>query len=114
MKIEAYSFGSMTIEGKVYENDLIVFPDKIKPNWWRTQGHTLLIDDLTDVIDYKPQTLVVGTGAAGVMKIPEPTKEYLKQANIELLAMVTDQAFKAFNEQIQAGKKVVAAFHLTC
>jgi len=114
MKIEDYYFGAMTVNEKVYDNDLIIFGDRIKSNWWRREGHTLLIEDLADVIDYKPQILVVGTGAAGMMKIAESTKETLQNNNIELIAKVTGEAYKVFNGQIQAGKKVVGAFHLTC
>ena len=114
MKIDGYSFGSMTVNGNVYDADLIVFPDNIKPNWWRKNGHALLIEDLGEVIEHKPQVLIVGTGAHGAMKIPSSTKEVLRANNIELIDLVTGEAYKVFNGYIQEGRKVVGAFHLTC
>lgn len=114
MKIDAYSFGSMTVEGKKYSEDLIVFPDKIKPNWWRKEGHVLLMEDLGEVVEYKAQFLIVGTGANGVMQIPPFTRNALKEKNIELIDRVTGEAYKIFNQYIEDGKKIVGAFHLTC
>ncbi len=114
MKIDNYSFGSMKVDGKVYRKDLIVFPDTVKPEWWRKDGHSLATEDLKGVLDYKPEVLVVGMGAFGFMKIPESTRAALKERNIELVGKNTGEAYKIFNEQIQRGKKVVGVFHLTC
>ena len=114
MKIDDYSFGSMTVEGKVYDKDLIVFPDKVEPGWWRREGHSLVKEDLGKVLEYKPQVLIVGTGAHGVMKVPGSTKGMLKEDGIELVDRVTPEAYKIFNKYIGEGKKAVGAFHLTC
>ncbi len=114
MKIDSYSFGSMTVDGKVYNKDLIIFPERIKANWWRREGHCLAIEDLKEVIDYKPEVLIIGTGAYGAMDIPESTKKMLKDKQIELIEKNSEQAYQIFNEYIEKGKKVVGAFHLTC
>jgi len=39
--IEHYSFGRIVIDGKEYTKDLIIYPDKIRANWWRKEGHKL-------------------------------------------------------------------------
>lgn len=114
MKIETYSFGLMTVDGKVYNRDLIIFPERVRTNWWRREGHCLAIEDLKEVIDYKPEALIVGTGAYGAVDIPEYTKKVLKDKQIELIEKNTSQASQIFNEYIEKGKKVVGAFHLTC
>ena len=114
MQIDSYSFGSMTVDGKEYKEDLIVFPDKVKPNWWRKQGHSLAIEDLDEVINYKPEVLIVGKGASSCMVIPSSSKNLLKQKQIELIDEDTELASRLFNEQIKKGKRVVGAFHLTC
>ena len=114
MKIEGYSFGSMTVEGKGYDSDLVIFPEKVISNWWRREGHTLLMEDLEEVIEYKPEVLVVGRGASGVMTIPESTQKALKEKNIELVEGTTGEVYKVFNEYLSQGKRVVGAFHLTC
>lgn len=114
MKINSYTFGSMTVDGKLYQKDLILFPDEIESNWWRKEGHTLLIEDLKEVIDYKPDILIVGTGASGVMQIPIDTRTALKKYGIKLIDENTYQASQFFNQSIEKGEKVVGAFHLTC
>lgn len=114
MKIENYAFGSMTVGGEAYRNDLIVFPEKVRPEWWRKSGHSLAVEDLKEVIDYKPEVLVVGKGAYGAMNVPEPTRGALKKHNIALIDKNTDEACKVFNGLAGKGKKTVGAFHLTC
>ena len=104
----------MKVDGAEYRADLIVFPDRIRSNWWRRQGHSLAVEDLDDVLDFKPDVLVIGKGASGLMEIPASTKKVLQEEGIEVIAENTGQAWGLFNEQIKKGRKVVGAFHLTC
>ena len=114
MQIESCSFGSMVIEGNEYRKDLIIFADKVLPDWRRKQGHRLSIDDLEEVLCRKPEFLIVGRGAYGAMEIPGDTRTALKQENIMLIEGETGRVFKIFNEYAQEGKNVAGAFHLTC
>lgn len=112
--IDSYSFGSITINGRVHNQDLIIFPDRVKSKWWRKEGHSLAIEDLDEIIDYKPEILVVGKGASSCMDVPASTRDVLKEHNIEVIDKDTDSACKLFNELIKKSKRVVGAFHLTC
>ena len=114
MKIEDYSFGSIKVDGARYSSDLIVFPDHISPDWWRKEGHSLAVEDLREVLNYKPETLVIGKGAVGCMKVPGHTRQALESDGIEVVEAHTGKAWPIFNEKIAQGKKVVGAFHLTC
>jgi len=114
MKIEHYEFGKITIEGKTYSSDIIVFPDRVIPDWWRKEGHQLCIEDISEVIKYSPEIIVVGTGAYGVLVVLEETKKFLEQKNIKLIICSTKDAVKKFNELISQNKKTVGCFHLTC
>jgi hypothetical protein len=111
--IDHYSFGSITINGKKYHSDVIIYPDKIDAKWWRKKGHLLQTDDLAEIVDFKPEILIVGIGNMGVMKIAPDVEEHLKKNNIQLLAFKTEMACRTFNE-FSSKKKVVAALHLTC
>lgn len=113
MKIEHYSFGKITIEGKSYTSDVIIYSERVDSSWWRKEGHSLHIVDLKDVINAKPEILIVGTGYSGAMVIPEETKSYLKLNGIEVHIARTEKAVELFNK-LQKDKKVVAALHLTC
>ena len=114
MRIESYNFGVIKVDGVEYISDLIIFCDLVKPNWWRKQGHCLDIEDLRDVLDFKPELLVIGKGASEMMDVPASTIEKLQTADIEVVAENTNQACKIFNEQFEKGKKVAGAFHITC
>ena len=39
MKIEAFTFGSITIEGKTYTGDVIVYPDRVDESWPREEEY---------------------------------------------------------------------------
>jgi hypothetical protein len=113
MRIEHYSFGSITIEGKVYTSDMIIYPDRVDASWWRKEGHYLQKADLADIVAAKPELLIVGTGAHGVMAVPESTIAFLESHHINVLVEKTDNAVELFNNQPKS-KKVIAALHLTC
>ena len=111
--IESYSFGSMVVDGKEYTSDLIIYPDRIQSSWWRIEGHRLSIEDIQEILEAKPEVLVVGTGASGLVEIPEETEKHIRSKGIRLIAQKTEEAYKTFNE-LSKSKKVIGAFHLTC
>jgi hypothetical protein len=111
--IDSYDFGRIVINGKRYNSDLIVFSDKVRDGWWRKEGHRLHVEDLKDVLEFKPEVLVVGTGYSGLMRIPLETRRYVESEGIEFLAQKTAEACETFNRLVKS-RKVVAALHLTC
>lgn len=111
--IENYNFGQIFINGEKYNSDLIIFKDHIYGSWWRKEGHNLCIDDITEIIDKKPDTLIIGTGYYGLMKVSEELIKYLESNNIEVIIKKTKDACDEYNTLHQK-KNVVAAFHLTC
>lgn len=114
MNIDDYRFGRIVVDGKSYTSDVIVFPDRVKDDWWRNEGHELCPTDLREVVQEKPEVLVVGTGASGLMRVLSKTEEYLEQQGIELRVERTAEACRTFNRLRRSGEKVVAALHLTC
>jgi hypothetical protein len=113
MMIESYNFGRITIDGKRYHTDILVFPNKIKTDWLRKEGHRLQIADLKEALEAKPEVLVVGTGYSGLMAVPPETRSYIESKGIELILQKTAEACKTFNNLIES-RTVVAALHLTC
>lgn len=113
MYIDSYSFGEMIVDGEKYDKDLLIFPDKVKPGWWRKEVHSLAMEDLREVVDCKPEVLVVGRGALGLMTIPMAVRTMLDQMNIKLVDGKTEEAVHLFNEFTKKGKRVAGAFYLT-
>lgn len=114
MNIDDYRFGRIVIEGKSYTSDVIVFPDRVRDGWWRNEGHELCPADLWEVVQEKPEVLVVGTGQSGLMRVLPETGEYLEQQGIQLIVQRTAEACQTFNRLCRSGQRVVAALHLTC
>ncbi|MBE0425087.1 MAG: Mth938-like domain-containing protein [Nitrospirae bacterium] len=114
MRIEHYSFGKITIDGKTYTSDVIIYPGRVDSSWWRKEGHRLQTDDLTDIVNAKPEVLVVGTGYSGLMVVPKETIAYLNSKGIEVSVDLTTKAVDLFNKLQSKDKVVIAALHLTC
>jgi hypothetical protein len=106
----------IVIKGKRYTSDVVIFPDKVLVDWWRREGHSLHVGDLEDVLNAEPQpeVLVVGTGYSGLMKLSHEVEEVLSSRGIKVIDQPTRQACRTFNELLKSGRRVVAAFHLTC
>lgn len=116
MKIDRYSFGKLDLDGKSYESDIIIYPDKVDSSWWRKEGHYLRIEDVKDVIKEKLDVIIIGTGYYGAMTVPKETIDYLKKNNFQVFVEKTPEAVRLFNDISvkDADKGIVAMFHLTC
>lgn len=108
-----YNFGRINIDGDVYREDVIIFTDHVQSNWWRQQGHSLVMDDLDTVLADQPDILIVGCGAHGRMSVPESTIHRLDQEGIQVQTHRTAEAVQQYN-RIRDERNVVAALHLTC
>ncbi len=67
-RIDHYEFGRIVIDGREETNDLIIPSDRVVRDWWRQEGHALVVDDLGEVLDELPTHLVVGQGP-GVLSL---------------------------------------------
>ena len=112
--IESYSFGHMVIEGNSYAKDVIIYPDgSILSPWWRNRGHVLEATDLKELIASKPDIIICGTGAMGVMRPTPAFKKHLEARNIDFIAEKSSKAVETYN-QLSGKKRVGGCFHLTC
>ena len=114
MRIDDFHFGKISVDGTPYTRDLIVLPSRIIPNWWRKEGHSLLPEDITEIIAEHPGLLIVGRGTSGCMQIAPQTEEVCQKHALTLIAETTPAAVKIFNRKSAAGLSVAGAFHLTC
>jgi hypothetical protein len=111
--VDSYQFGQIVISGKKYTSDVIIFPDRVIDSWWRKTGHELCLDDIAEVLTEKPEVLVVGTGASGLVRVLPEVKQSLEAQGIKLIAEPTSEACNIYNRLCHS-QKVVATLHLTC
>jgi hypothetical protein len=111
-RIDQYEFGRIVIDGHQETKDVIILPDRVVRNWWRQDGHALVLDDLDEALDELPSHLVVGTGANGRLRPDPDTILQLQQRGVTVEALPTSQAVRRFGELDPA--RAAAALHLTC
>ncbi len=111
-RIDEYSFGRIVVDGEERTRDVIVLPGRLVTNWWRANGHGLVLADLAGVLEDLPERLLIGTGAYGRMR-PEPeTLEQLRKRGVDVEALPTGEAVQRYSELDPA--HTAAALHLTC
>ncbi len=111
--IDSYQFGEIVIKGKKYTSDLVILPDRVKSHWWKKEGHRLCVEDLKEIMQEKPEILIIGTGSHGGLRVPHDVKDYVERHGVTIISQATDDACLTFN-QLCSSQKVVAALHLTC
>lgn len=116
MHFERFAFGSIEVDGKTYEHDLVVDRGRIgkrrkgpsKP--FRAQyGHTPL--SLAEDIPWECQRLVIGSGADGALPVMDDVAEEAERRGVQLLVLPTSEALE---ELEQAGEDTNAIIHVTC
>jgi hypothetical protein len=111
-RIRDYRFGHVIIDGEAHARDVIVLPSRVVANWWRREGHSLVLDDLDDVIAELPGTLIVGSGASSQMRPAPKTLQALRDRGIEVEVLSTPETVRRFAECDP--EQAAATLHLTC
>ena len=86
----------------------------VRADWWRLHGHTVMADDVAEILDAHPDVLVVGNGHSNQMRVDPGLAELLTRQGIQLISEPTEQAVATYNRLVQKGARVAGAFHLTC
>ena len=111
--IEDYHFGCITVDGSTYTDDIKIIDERVVPGWWRIEGHALAVADIEDILEARPDVLVIGTGDPGLMEILPETDTRLRELDILVIAKPTAQAVDLYNGLL-GHKRIAFAAHLTC
>jgi hypothetical protein len=111
-----FTFGSIEIDGVVYEHDVVIEGDRVRKRRKGPSkrlrdryGHTPLSPD--EEIPWKCRRLVVGTGAAGSLPVTDRLVEEARRRGVELVLLPTAEAI----EELRAGASDTnAILHVTC
>ena len=112
--IDEYAFGRIVVEGRRYADDIKIIQGRIISEWWRKSGHTVEIDDVKDLLNPKPDILVIGKGEPGLMRSAASLRAWLDENHVQLIEERTSRAVETFNRLRKEGKNISAGFHLTC
>lgn len=117
-KIEATSFGSITIDGREIGNDVILRLDgsvkkrkkKLSRRVYGT-SHTISLDEAKYVYEEGAELLIIGTGQYDLVRLSDEAQAYLEKHNCQVKLAATPEALGIWN---QAKGKVIGLFHVTC
>ena len=116
MRFENFSFGSLKVDGKTYEKDLVIDRGEIRERKKKPSkrfrdefGHTPLSTE--EKIPWKCHRLVIGTGAHGNLPVMDEVKNEAKRRKVELVILPTRDAVEALNKD---GEGTNAILHVTC
>lgn len=115
MRFEAFSFGSIRIDGVTYQHDVVIGHGQVrkrkkKPSrkFREAFGHTPLSG--TEDIPWKCRRLVIGTGA-GALPVTEEVKHEAQRRQVELVILPTAEAIAKLKGHPD---RTNAILHITC
>jgi hypothetical protein len=111
-RLERYTFGRLLVDGREHRRDVIVLPDRVVADWWRSEGHSLHLEDLEEVLDELPARLIVGCGADGRLQPDPAAVQALRNRGVAVELMRTADAVRRYGELDE--RSTAAALHLTC
>jgi len=116
MQIQEFSFGSIRIDGTIYDHDVVIEGGDIRERKKKPSkkfrddfGHTPL--SVQEDIPWTCRRLVIGAGAYGRLPVMTEVKREAERRKVELLIVPTAQAIE---ELQQDTKGTNAILHLTC
>jgi hypothetical protein len=115
MRFEAFSFGSIRIDGVTFQHDVVIDHGQVrkrkkKPSkqFREAFGHTPL--SAQEDIPWKCRRLVIGTGT-GALPVMEEVKHEAQRRQVELIILPTAEAIAKLKEHPD---RTNAILHVTC
>ena len=116
MQFEAFSFGSIRIDGVTYTQDLVIDHGEVRKRKKKPSkkfrddfSHTPL--SIEEAIPWKCRTLVIGTGT-GAMPVMDDVKHEAKRLKVKLLILPTQEAIEELKKQDPSHTNAI--LHVTC
>jgi hypothetical protein len=117
-RIKDVSWGRLEVEGEPEPyKDAKLFPGGSRGWNWRETGTShkpgIQIADVQELLDHGAKVVVLSRGMAECLHVPLETLEFLKQRQIAVHVLPTQQAVALYNKLAQT-QPVGGLFHTTC
>ena len=117
MRIESTTFGTITIDGKTYEHDVLVRlsgevvkrKKKLSKKLYGT-SHVLSEDEARFLFESGCDQVVIGSGQMGNVQLSPEAVAYFERKGCEVLLKPTPEAIHVFN---RSRAKRIGLFHVT-
>ena len=119
MIINSTQFGSVTIDGKKYNQVLIVGDSVMERDYQKLEklfntSHKIGDWEIEELLKQNPEIIIIGTGQSSAMEVDEEIINNFKNKGIEVIITKTPEVIKVYNEKIKQGKRINALIHTTC
>jgi hypothetical protein len=118
--IDATEFGSITVEGTVFDHDVVISPDgevskrkkKLSKAIYGT-SHTISVQEAKHVYGQatRAERLIVGAGQYGRVQLSPEAADFLARKACEIVLLPTPQVIGIWNE---TEGRAAGLFHVTC
>ena len=112
------SFGSITVDGVVYDHDIIITLERLVKKRKKKlskavygTSHTISLDEAEYFFQEGSEGIIIGSGQYGVVELSKEAAGFLQQKNCEVILLSTPEAIREWNG---AEGKWIALFHITC
>ena len=117
-RIDETQFGSVTIDGKVFEHDVLIrLGGKVEKRNKKLSkavygtSHTISLAEARHVHQKGAGRLLIGAGQHGRVRLSEEAAAYLERHRCQVELLPTPEVIPAWN---QAEGAVIAMLHVTC
>ena len=119
-RIDKTAFGSITVEGTVFEHDVIIRPDgqvkkrkkKLSKAVYGT-SHTISLEEAKDVCGQGPDAdrLIIGSGVYGNVELSPEAATYVERRKCRVVLLPTPEVIDVWND---TEGNAIGLFHVTC
>jgi hypothetical protein len=118
MKIDSTTFGTITIDGRINEHDVVVRlsgevvkrKKKLSKKLYGT-SHVLSEDEARFLFEKGCDQVVIGSGQMGNVHLSPEAEAYFERKGCEVLLKPTPEAIHMFN---RSRARRIGLFHVTC
>ena len=111
-KITGYEAGGVGINGKIFNQSLILSPMEFIQEWEPKEYSALKESHLEQIYSLKPDVILLGTGMTQIFPKNEIMRKLVKE-NIGFEVMTTQAVCRTFNILMSEGRNVVAGIFIT-
>ncbi len=117
-RIDNTSFGSITVEGKVFDHDVFINLNgevnkrrkKLSKKHFGT-SHIISLEEATHIYEDGAEKILIGSGQTGMVRLSDEASEFFNQRNCNVFIIPTGDAIAKWNKE---SGSVIGLFHLTC
>src|SRR5262252_3594997 len=117
MRYDAFSFGSIRIDGVTYDHDVVIDRGEVRKRKKKPSkkfrdkfGHTPL--SIEEKIPWKCRQLIIGNGFTGALPVMDAVKRKAEKRGLELIILPTPEALERLKKASTDATNAI--LHVTC